>query len=198
MKTIGNLFVGIFGILMIFFGIYSLLGFSDSQYDNETMISGVIFGSLLIWISSKKDKKTAVDHFIEKERITITLWWKRLIGFVVDFTIIMIVYSLTINVINEIYGARIDRMYHPVLLISPFILFLYSLQEYVFNTSIGKTIFNLKIVSAKTNGKPTFIQIVVRSLIRLIPFDAFFYISKRPVGLHDVISNTLVIRKNEK
>ena len=147
MKAIGNLLIGILGIGMIFFVIYNLLGFSGKDYDNGTMFGGIIFGLLLIWISFKKDKKTTAENYVEKENITIPLWWKRLIGFVVDFVIILIIYSLFVSISVEIYNTRIDKIYNPLLLISPFIVFYYSLQEYLFNTSIGKMIFKLKVVS---------------------------------------------------
>jgi len=195
MKAIGNLLIGILGIGMIFFVIYNLLGFSGKDYDNGTMFGGIIFGILLIWISFKKEKTTTAENFVEEENITIPLWWKRLIGFFIDFVIILVIYSLFVSISAEIYNARIDKIYSPLLLISPFIVFYYSLQEYLFNTSIGKMIFKLKVVSAKTNEKPTFSQILIRSLSRLIPIDIFFYLFKRPIGLHDIISKTVVIKK---
>lgn len=195
MKAIGNLLIGILGIGMIFFVIYNLLGFSGKDYDNGTMFGGIIFGILLIWISFKKDKKTTAENFVKEENITIPLWWKRLIGFFIDFVIILVIYSLFVSISAEIYNTRIDKIYSPLLLISPFIVFYYSLQEYLFNTSIGKMIFKLKVVSAKTNEKPTFSQILIRSLSRLIPIDIFFYLFKRPIGLHDIISKTVVIKK---
>lgn len=196
MKAIGNLLIGILGIGMIFFVIYNLLGFSGKDYDNGTMFGGIIFGILLIWISFKKEKNTTAENFVEEENITIPLWWKRLIGFFIDFVIILVIYSLFVSISAEIYNTRIDKIYSPLLLISPFIVFYYSLQEYLFNTSIGKMIFKLKVVSAKTNEKPTFSQILIRSLSRLIPIDIFFYLFKRPIGLHDIISKTVVIKKN--
>jgi len=195
MKAIGNLLIGILGIGMIFFVIYNLFGFSGKDYDNGTMFGGIIFGILLIWISFRKDKKTTAENYVEEENITIPLWWKRLIGFVIDFIIILVIYSLFVSISAEIYNTRIDKIYSPLLLISPFIVFYYSLQEYLFNTSIGKMIFKLKIVSAKTNEKPTFSQILIRSLTRLIPIDIFFYLFKRPIGLHDILSKTVVIKK---
>ena len=195
MKAIGNLLIGILGIGMIFFVIYNLLGFSGKDYDNGTMFGGIIFGILLIWISFKKEKNTTAENFVEEENITIPLWWKRLIGFFIDSVIILVIYSLFVSISAEIYNARIDKIYSPLLLISPFIVFYYSLQEYLFNTSIGKMIFKLKVVSAKTNEKPTFSQILIRSLSRLIPIDIFFYLFKRPIGLHDIISKTVVIKK---
>lgn len=195
MKAIGNLLIGILGIGMIFYVFYNLLGFSGKDYDNETMFGGIIFGLLLIWISFKKDKKTTVENFVEEENITIPLWWKRLIGFLMDFIIILVIYSLFVSISTQIYNTRIDKIYSPLFLFSPFIVFYYSLQEYLFNSSIGKMIFKLKIVSAKTNRKPTFSQILIRSISRLIPIDIFFYLFKRPIGLHDIISKTVVIKK---
>jgi uncharacterized RDD family membrane protein YckC len=41
--------------------------------------------------------------------------------------------------------------------------------------------------------KPTFQKIVIRSLVRIIPFEAFSLLSPNPRGWHDTLSDTIVI-----
>ena len=193
MKTIKNLFFIIIGSTMILYSLKLLI--VDGSYEYAEIIGGICFGIVFIYPSLKKDSRTTSEIFVEKENLEIPLWWKRLIGFFIDFVIILVIYSLFVSISAEIYNTRIDKIYSPLLVISPFIVFYYSLQEYLFNTSIGKLIFKLKVVSAITNEKPTFSQILIRSLSRLLPIDIFFYLFKRPIGLHDIISKTLVIKK---
>jgi len=64
--------------------------------------------------------------------------------------------------------------------------------------------FKLKVVSTKPNAfvkteagsNPAFFQVLIRSLTRLLfAIDIFFFLFKRPIGLHDIISKTIVIKK---
>lgn len=81
-----------------------------------------------------------------------------------------------------------------------FVYFL--LLESVFQRSLGKLITKTVVVS-ENGDKPTFSQIFKRSLIRLIPFEAFSFFGNkgnlgedgkhRPVGWHDKWSRTRVI-----
>jgi uncharacterized RDD family membrane protein YckC len=194
MKTVKNLLFILIGSMMIL-GAFKLL-LIDGSNEYAKILGLLTFGVIFIYPSLKKDSKTESEKFTEKENIDIPIWWKRLIGFIIDYIIIAFIFSTTLFIIEKIYGVRISRLYNPLLLLSPFIVFYYGIQELLFNTSIGKMVFKLKVVSAITNDKPTLMQVVIRSFSRLIPIDIFFYIVKRPIGLHDIISKTVVIKKN--
>jgi len=108
------------------------------------------------------------------------------------------------NFIFNVFEIRLDQLYNPLLLLSPFVVFYYTIQEYLFQTTIGKLPFKLKVVSTKPNAfvkteagsNPTFFQVLIRSLTRLLfAIDIFFFLFKRPIGLHDIISKTIVIKK---
>lgn len=195
MKKIGDLLYAIFGIGLIFIALYNLLGFSERKIGTGVAIAGMIFGLFLIWVSLKKDKKTTSEKFIENENLELPMWWKRLLCFIVDNTIILIIYSFTITLIFELYEARLDKLYNPLILMTPFYSFYYFIQEYIFNTTIGKLIFKLRVVSANNYEKPTIVQILIRTLTRLIPIDIFFFFTKRPIGLHDITSKTVILIK---
>ena len=51
------------------------------------------------------------------------------------------------------------------------------------------------VISVNTGEKLTLSDVIIRTLSRFIPFDVFFFFSKRPVGLHDMISKTVVVMK---
>jgi uncharacterized RDD family membrane protein YckC len=69
----------------------------------------------------------------------------------------------------------------------------YFSQEYFFGKTVGKFITKTHVVDKKGN-KPSLILFVVRTISRLIPFDAITYLSKEKRGLHDIISTTYVIK----
>lgn len=67
------------------------------------------------------------------------------------------------------------------------------LPEYFWGKTPAKFITRTKVVT-KDGRKPTLMNIVGRTLCRMIPFDAFsFLFSSPPVGWHDSISGTRVV-----
>jgi len=85
-----------------------------------------------------------------------------------------------------------------------FVSLLFHLVKKMFQTTIGKLPFRLKVVSTKSNAfvekeagsNPTFFQVLIRSLTRLLfVIDIFFFFFKRPIVLHDITSKTIVIKK---
>lgn len=73
-----------------------------------------------------------------------------------------------------------------------FIIF-YTFIEYVFNgKTIGKLITGTRAVT-EDNKKMDFNTTLIRTLCRLIPFEAFSFFRDEPRGWHDEFSNTRVI-----
>lgn len=202
MKGYKNLLFGITGILFIAVSLKSLLIDSSDEY--MKMIGGVLFGLFLIYPIFKKNNQTDVEKFIESKNIIGVIWWKRLITFFIDFIILLFFYSITMIFILKLFETRLDKLYNPLFLFSPFVVFYYTIQEYLFQTTLGKLPFKLKVISTKLNpllkkeagSNPTFFQILIRSLTRLVfVVDIFFFLFKRPIGLHDITSKTIVIHK---
>lgn len=202
MKGYKNLLFGITGILFIAVSLKSLLIDSSDEY--MKMIGGVLFGLFLIYPIFKKNNQTDVEKFIESKNIIGVIWWKRLITFFIDFIILLFFYSITMIFILKLFETRLDKLYNPLFLFSPFVVFYYTIQEYLFQTTLGKLPFKLKVISTKSNpllkkeagSNPTFFQILIRSLTRLVfVVDIFFFLFKRPIGLHDITSKTIVIHK---
>ena len=71
------------------------------------------------------------------------------------------------------------------------IVFYHALFEYFFSKTPGKFLTKTHVVT--TNGqRPTFSNILGRSLCRLIPFDNLSFLFSEN-GWHDKISNTMVV-----
>jgi len=67
------------------------------------------------------------------------------------------------------------------------------IAEYYFGKTLAKFITRTKVVT--TSGKlPSFWQIVGRTLARYIPFEPFSFFGSKPIGWHDSLSNTLVVK----
>lgn len=202
MRGIKNLLIGLIGIIFIGMSLKLLLVDNSDEY--VKMISATLFGLFLIYPIFKKDTTTDVEKFIENQNIEVVIWWKRLISFLIDFIVLCFIYSITMTILLKFFQIRIDKLYGGPLTISPFFVFYYTVQEYLFQTTIGKLPFRLKVVSTKSNAfiekeagsNPTFFQVLIRSLTRLLfVIDIFFFFFKRPIGFHDITSKTIVIKK---
>lgn len=70
----------------------------------------------------------------------------------------------------------------------------FVLMEFLFQRTLGKLVTGTMVVSER-GGRPSFGQILGRSLARFIPFEPFSFFggNGRPVGWHDSLSGTRVI-----
>lgn len=70
----------------------------------------------------------------------------------------------------------------------------YVLTEGLFGRSLGKLITGT-IVIDKGGNRPGFRAILIRTLVRFIPIDAFTFLGNSGRGWHDSFSNTYVVNK---
>lgn len=76
------------------------------------------------------------------------------------------------------------------------IMFLYYLIfEGIYQKTPGKWITKSKVVM-NDGSKPNFGNILIRTISRAIPFEAFSFIGSNPIGWHDKLSKTIVINDN--
>lgn len=68
----------------------------------------------------------------------------------------------------------------------------YLACEATMGRTVGKFVTGTRVVDV-SGGKPTFGQIVIRTLCRLVPFEPFSFLFGDPVGWHDSWSKTRVI-----
>ena len=130
-------------------------------------------------------------------------FWKRTVAVLVDTFLIILV---TLPILIWAYGIEYLNNEHMEKGSFDFII------NYVFPTiavillwkyyqaTPGKMIFKATIVDAKTGGKPTLKQWIIRYLgyfVSLIPFGlGYFWVAfdKKKQGFHDKLANTVVIQ----
>jgi len=130
-------------------------------------------------------------------------FWKRTVAVLVDTFLIILV---TLPILIWAYGIEYLNNEHMEKGSFDFII------NYVFPTiavillwkyyqaTPGKMIFKATIVDAKTGGKPTLKQWIIRYLgyfVSLLPFGlGYFWVAfdKKKQGFHDKLANTIVIQ----
>lgn len=124
---------------------------------------------------------------------------KRFANFIID-TIVFYILSIVIGVFAGVFDPEILESETPAseLILNLVFTLLFIIYSWAMESATGKTvgkyITRTKIV--KPDGtRPTSINILGRSLCRLIPFDAFTYLSGNP-GWHDSIPKIYVIEED--
>jgi uncharacterized RDD family membrane protein YckC len=121
--------------------------------------------------------------------------WKRFINYSLDllfyylfifiFAFIFALFSLKIFTDNPVLDFIISLGYY---------ILYYAITEYFLSRSLAKFITRTYVFDY--NGKkPEFKNIIIRTLSRFIPFEAFSLLSRRPIGWHDYLSKTIVVEK---
>jgi uncharacterized RDD family membrane protein YckC len=112
------------------------------------------------------------------------LWM--LLSFVVIFVGVLFDYNPTYT---DESGEAMPLL--PMLLLLPVFWAYYVVCEYLFQRTLGKLLTRTKVVS-ESDAKPTFKQIVIRTLCRSIPFDSMSFLTTS-IGVHDRLSDTKVV-----
>jgi uncharacterized RDD family membrane protein YckC len=113
-----------------------------------------------------------------------------------------VAYTLFCGLIGAILGAT--HMQSVLQAVGPFpnnyifaavlMLLYYVPTEKMFGCTPGKLLTGTRVVSL-SGGPTTFRQILVRTMCRWIPLEAFTFLSPKRYGLHDRLSNTRVIKR---
>ncbi|MGV3460297.1 MAG: RDD family protein [Flavobacterium sp.] len=88
---------------------------------------------------------------------------------------------------SESIGRLEELMYGIIVLVIYFIV-----TESLFQRTLGKLITGTKVIT-EDGSKPNFGTIVIRTLCRLIPFEAFSFLGDYAYGWHDSLSKTYVV-----
>ena len=76
------------------------------------------------------------------------------------------------------------------------LFFYYAIMEMYLSRTIGK--YFTKTLVVKHNGiKPNMKSIIIRTLVRMIAFEAFTFLNDNARGWHDTLSVTYVVKKHE-
>ena len=126
---------------------------------------------------------------------------KRLANFLID-RIVLLLLSIGLGILLGVALALIAPSYLELFeqdnfLFEYFIGFVlgtiyYSIFEGLTGRSVGKLITKTKVVNEE-GEKAGFDSIVLRSLCRYIPFEAFSFLGSDAIGWHDTLSKTRVV-----
>ncbi len=130
----------------------------------------------------------------------------RFFNAVIDFVFISVfifVFSLFVVIIGNIFQWDIYNAWVEILIslgavgtyLSFAMIYYFSLES-LFGRTIGKVVTG-SIVVDENGIKPGFKIICIRTLCRLIPFEAFSFLSKSARFWHDSFSKTYVVEKKD-
>lgn len=131
---------------------------------------------------------------------------QRFLNCIID---LFIVYVLTIgigagvNILGQLTGNfKLSEWIVSLTLIENLIFglvvlfFYYAIMEMYLSRTFGK--YFTKTVVVKHNGiKPNMKSIIIRTLVRMIAFEAFTFLNDNARGWHDTLSVTYVVKKHE-
>jgi uncharacterized RDD family membrane protein YckC len=123
----------------------------------------------------------------------------RLANYLLDsifaFIFSMIIMFIIAYVIIDLNQSRdVEPIVDAVLNVFSYILFFiyYAVSEILWQRTPAKFITRTKVV-ALDGSKANVEKILIRSAARLIPFEPFSFLGKRPIGWHDSLSGTIVV-----
>ena len=114
----------------------------------------------------------------------------RIANFIIDLFVLNAV-AIVLAVFDDWSSVTLTEL----LLVSLFPAY-YIISEYYFQQTIGK-FFTQSIVINEYGDKPDFKTIVVRTFIRIVPFEPLSFLGEKR-GWHDKWTNTYVITRGEK
>lgn len=120
----------------------------------------------------------------------------RFLNLIIDQLARVILVSVLSAVLGFVLGlaGAADAARVAGFLFSLFVMFAYHVVlEGTTGRTIGKLVTGTRVVN-EAGGKPTFGQIVIRSLARFVPFEPFSFFGASPRGWHDRWSKTRVIK----
>ncbi|MEO5999695.1 MAG: RDD family protein [Chitinophagaceae bacterium] len=116
----------------------------------------------------------------------------RIVNFIIDGLIYFILLSFSINFLFLPFSMSLTQKANLLSICSPVVYFgYYFLFEYLLGKTPAK--FLTKTITVDRKGyKPTLKSLVIRTLLRLTPYDSISFIFGQG-GLHDSFSQTIVV-----
>ncbi|PHR29545.1 MAG: hypothetical protein COA38_11340 [Fluviicola sp.] len=110
----------------------------------------------------------------------------RLINYIIDTVAI----SILATIFFQIPSRFTHSYFFPVLVFTAY----YFILELSINQTLGKMVTKTKVISVK-NKRPHFLHILARTILRLAsPFDTFSYLTGGDQGIHDILSQTRLVK----
>ena len=141
-----------------------------------------------------EEREDKIDHTVKPVHVIV-----RLVNFIVD-TLVWLILYFTIAYFLDQYIVRfnsflVNYVYSICLGLLTYLAY-YMVMEFYFHKTLGKFITRTKVVSIDAT-KVSLKSIIKRSLSRLIPIDALYYIFSHN-GLHDNLSRTKLIKDSKQ
>ncbi len=118
----------------------------------------------------------------------------RFLNFIIDivaFLILVLIIGFVFDfIVPREQNIPIEFIGYLIIIGSFFVYYIFLENKY--QKTIGKFITKTKVVT-KLNEKPELKDIIIRTFCRLIPFDRISYLFMKN-GIHDTLSNTIVIK----
>jgi len=136
-----------------------------------------------------------VDPVEERQQLATKL--QRMSNLLIDtlaFFALMVLVLIAGQLVSPTLGQKLAS--DNLLFFSLFILY-YTLFEFFLDWTPGKLITGTRVVT-DTGGAPSFQQLLVRAVVRLVPFEPLSFLGDPPVGWHDRWSRTRLIRTRRK
>ena len=126
---------------------------------------------------------------------------KRFVNFIIDiigYYVLTTIVGVTIGILELIgvtgildFILNLGTLGEYIMIIMINLMYFTAFETFTQRT-LGKYISGTKVV-LKDGSKPTINEILIRSLCRFIPFEAFSFLGSLGKGWHDTLSNTYVV-----
>ena len=131
---------------------------------------------------------------------------QRFLNFIIDLFVVYLItigIGAAINIIGQLMDnyklsdwitslTLIENIFFGLIVL----FFYYAIMEMYLSRTFGK--YFTKTLVVKHNGaKPKVKSIIVRTLVRMIAFEAFSFLNHNARGWHDTLSVTYVVKKHE-
>ena len=119
--------------------------------------------------------------------------WRRLVNLVVDIGGFFLLTVIVGTLISLVYPALLLQLQGPAAMVFDAAIFFlyYAPFEFLTGRTLGKFLTGTRVVS-DVGSPPSLGQVAMRSVLRLIPMEAFTFFARGP-GLHDRGSRTRVV-----
>jgi len=124
---------------------------------------------------------------------------KRVLNWIIDIIIMrFIVHLILILVDSSAISTKINsfNLIERYLFWSFIIFIYYGVTEIFLSRSLAKY-FTKTIVVIKDGSKPDVMTVLIRTLVRIFPFEPLSFLKGRDFGLHDKYSKTFVVIKSK-
>lgn len=171
-----------------------ICGLTGSQAEFEILCDSFIEDSKL---KIKNELRLKENEILNKSASQ----GKRFVNYILDLLSLYIfsyIYGIVLGIIIAIIDPELLSIFEEGnLLLQYFIGFVFAMIYFTsFEAATGRTLakFITKTKVVDKNGKkPGFNTILIRSLCRFIPFEAFSFLGSEASGWHDTLSDTRVI-----